>query len=279
MDEEGIEAPRQFRVIPRQLLASMTVVATVIVAITAALMAFTPVRQLIPGYGTEEIRRDARLNTLRLLALEDSLAAQSVYVDRLRTLITGEPVGDGAGTGSEDGVATATPAGEPPDMMGRSAADRGDHTEPTVTLAALSGAGSGGAVESAGRYLTGPQFPVMPPVAGLMTRGFEPEIGHFAVDVATQAGSMVRSIADGYVILADWTHEGGLALAVQHGSGYVSVYKHNQRLLKNVGDRVWTREAIAVSGNTGEVTTGPHVHFELWRDGLALDPRYYFLPM
>jgi murein DD-endopeptidase MepM/ murein hydrolase activator NlpD len=279
MDEEGIEAPRQFRVIPRQLLASVTVVATVIVAITAALMAFTPVRQLIPGYGTEEIRRDARLNTLRLLALEDSLAAQSVYIDRLRTLITGEPVGDGAGTGSEDGVATATPAGEPPDMMGRSAADRGDHMEPTVTLAALSGAGSGGAVESAGRYLTGPQFPVMPPVAGLMTRGFEPEIGHFAVDVATQAGSMVRSIADGYVILADWTHEGGHALAVQHGSGYVSVYKHNQRLLKNVGDRVWTREAIAVSGNTGEVTTGPHVHFELWRDGLALDPRYYFLPM
>lgn len=88
---------------------------------------------------------------------------------------------------------------------------------------------------------------------------------------------MVRSIGDGYVVLSDWTHEGGFTIAVQHAEGYVSVYKHNQRLLKRVGDRVRAREAVAMSGNSGEISTGPHLHFELWLDGLAQDPVYYLV--
>jgi murein DD-endopeptidase MepM/ murein hydrolase activator NlpD len=82
----------------------------------------------------------------------------------------------------------------------------------------------------------------------------------------------VRSVAAGYVVAADWTHDGGHTIAVQHPDGYLSVYKHNARLLKRVGERVRARETLALSGDTGEVTTGPHLHFELWRDGLAQDP-------
>ena len=84
-------------------------------------------------------------------------------------------------------------------------------------------------------------------------------------------------MAHGYVILSDWTHEGGYAIAVQHSDGYVTVYKHAKQLLKRIGDRVRNREAIAISGNSGEITTGPHLHLEIWHNGLAQDPRYYFV--
>jgi murein DD-endopeptidase MepM/ murein hydrolase activator NlpD len=85
----------------------------------------------------------------------------------------------------------------------------------------------------------------------------------------------VRAVGSGYVVLADWTQEGGYTVAVQHSDGYLSVYKHNKQLLKQIGDRVQAREALAVSGNSGQMTTGPHLHFELWRNGLAQDPRPY----
>ena len=87
----------------------------------------------------------------------------------------------------------------------------------------------------------------------------------------------MRTVAGGYVVFADWTHDGGHTIAVQHPGGYLSVYKHNSRLLKRVGERVRTQEAIALSGDTGRITSGPHLHLELWRDGLAQDPAAFLL--
>jgi murein DD-endopeptidase MepM/ murein hydrolase activator NlpD len=111
--------------------------------------------------------------------------------------------------------------------------------------------------------------------SGFPTRDFDARDGHYGVDIAVSEGAFVRSIGEGYVVMADWTQDGGYTVAVQHGNGYLSVYKHNKRLLKQVGDRVKARDALAVSGNSGEMTTGPHLHFELWRHGLAQDPRSY----
>ena len=110
-----------------------------------------------------------------------------------------------------------------------------------------------------------------------MARGFDAPRGHYGLDIAVAEGTPIRSIGDGYVVFADWTNDGGYVVAVQHADGYLSVYKHNSRLLKRVGDRVRSREAVALSGNTGEITTGPHLHVELWRNGLAQDPRLYFV--
>ena len=84
-------------------------------------------------------------------------------------------------------------------------------------------------------------------------------------------------LCEGHQELADWTHEGGYALAIQHSDGYVTVYKHAKQLLKRIGDRVRNRETVALSGNSGEFTTGPHLHVEIWHNGLAQDPRYFFV--
>src|SRR5690606_9593669 len=130
---------------------------------------------------------------------------------------------------------------------------------------------------TSGRNLPSVALPALPPVEGFVTRGFDARSGHYAIDIAVEEGTTVRSIGDGYVVFADWTYEGGFALAVQHADGFVTVYKHNERLLKRLGDHVRARDAIAISGNTGEISTGPHLHFELWHNGLAQNPADYLV--
>lgn len=280
MDEEGMEQPRRYRVVPRQVLLLLGGSLLAWSVLLLALVALTPLRTLMPGYGSVEMRQDARLNELRLTALQDSLAAQEAYMGHLRQLLMGEI--DSAFV-QEDVQAPAAPAlsvsGELAQVAASPSQDWADHQQPALPMASMPVTSeSPFRVVSAGtRYLSALQFPVLPPVDGFFSRGFDARTGHYALDIVVEEGTMVRSIGDGYVIFADWTHEGGYAVAVQHAEGYLSVYKHNQRLLKRVGDRVRARDIIAVSGNSGEISTGPHLHFELWHDGLAQDPRSYFV--
>ncbi len=278
VDEQATDPPRQYHLRPRTLWLGLGGVALGAAVLMVCLIVFTPVRELIPGYGTSEIRRDARLNALRLAALQDSLDMQRQYMVQLQQLVMGELDSEmWAGTEAPEGEAVVT--GELAGLAAEPSGDWQDHQQPALPLTRLPSAKAAvmPASDAPRRFLPSLRLPALPPVSGYFTRGFDARTGHFAVDIAAEEGTVVRSIGDGYVIFADWTHEGGYVIAVHHADGYVSVYKHNQRLLKRIGDRVRDREAIAVSGNTGEVTTGPHLHFELWRDGLAQDPQTYFI--
>ncbi|MBD3409581.1 MAG: peptidoglycan DD-metalloendopeptidase family protein [Ignavibacteriales bacterium] len=113
------------------------------------------------------------------------------------------------------------------------------------------------------------------PIRGFVTRGYDPATGHFGVDFAAKTGTPVLAAADGYVISADYSFEDGHTLIVAHPDGYMTVYKHCERLLARVRERVTRGEAIALCGDTGERSTGPHLHFELWSDGAAIDPTEY----
>lgn len=119
---------------------------------------------------------------------------------------------------------------------------------------------------------------LVPPVRGFVSRGLLPGIGHHGVDVPVPEGTLIHAIADGRVVLADDTREGGQTLVIAHSGGYVSVYKHNEALLVRVGEVVRAGKAIARSGNTGELTTGPHLHVELWHDAIPLDLRPLIAP-
>ncbi len=118
--------------------------------------------------------------------------------------------------------------------------------------------------------LSAPSF--VPPALGLITNTFNLPNGHLGVDIAVRAGSPVVAAADGTVIFSDWTMETGYTIAIAHSGGWISFYKHNQALLKKVGDRVHAGEPIALAGGTGLLARGPHLHFELWHDGTAIDP-------
>ncbi|HNY09139.1 MAG TPA: M23 family metallopeptidase, partial [Tenuifilaceae bacterium] len=107
---------------------------------------------------------------------------------------------------------------------------------------------------------------------GIVTNRYSPLQNHYGIDLVAAPNEVVLAVAKGTVILADWTIETGYTIAVQHENNFISVYKHNSKLLKRQGDVVGAGDAIAIIGNSGELTTGPHLHFEMWQNGNTLDP-------
>lgn len=277
MDQERME-PRQYTVHPRSFILLIVVVVAILAAVLVSVFLFTPLREAIPGYGTVQLRQDARLAQVRVSTLVDSLTTQQLYIEHLRRVLMGDVV---ASEGDETrDVSAGYITGELAALDGGAPSENWeDHAQPALTVPRMPSSEAPSALPSpAGdRYIAQLVWPALPPVEGFVTRGFDAQTGHFAVDVAVEEGTVVRAIGAGYVIFADWTHEGGYVVTIQHADGFVSSYKHNGGLMKRVGDRVQDREAIAISGNTGEITTGPHVHFELWQHGLAQDPRAFIV--
>ncbi len=115
------------------------------------------------------------------------------------------------------------------------------------------------------------------PLKGILTSGYSTEENHLAIDIAAQKGEAIKSVAMGTVIFTDWTPETGYVVVIQHQRGMISVYKHALTVYKKMGDVVKKGEVIAAVGNTGELTTGPHLHFELWIDGTPVDPQQYIV--
>ena len=259
--------PRQHEVRARRVLLGLGAVAAAVAVGVGALAVRAAARP-----GADELRATAEVSAARAVALQDSLEAQAEQVALLRALITGEaPPRPEERPPPGDDAAPAEPG------RSESTAPRGRGGAVEVLSARPPPPPTGRAPRTAAAYAAGLQFPAPPPVDGVLSRGFDAEGGHFAVDYAATVGTPVRAVAGGFVVFADWTHDGGHTIAVQHPGGYLSVYKHNSRLLKRVGDRVRTQESIALSGDTGRITSGPHLHVELWRDGLAQNPAAFLL--
>jgi murein DD-endopeptidase MepM/ murein hydrolase activator NlpD len=113
------------------------------------------------------------------------------------------------------------------------------------------------------------------PIQGIISNGYNPANRHFGIDIVSKMNEAVKSVLDGTVILSAWTLQTGNIIAVQHQSNIISVYKHNSVLLKKEGDNVKAGDPIAIVGESGEMQTGPHLHFELWYNGNPVNPREY----
>lgn len=276
MDEDDVGKARRYRLRPLRVVWAWGGSMLAAGLIVGGLIALTPLRTQIPGYGTETIEESARSNAEQLQSLQDSLAAQRQYVNRLRLLITGRVDSmTQAGAGTRASSSRGNLGRRAPELnREESGSDRSVHEDPAIAPSAFATAGSGAA--EGGNAVRGLSFPLPPPVtSGFPTREFDAETGHYGVDVAVPEGEYIHAVGDGYVVWAAWTQDGGHTIAVQHAGGYLSVYKHNKRLLKRRGERVRAQEPVAVSGNTGAITSGPHLHFELWRNGLAQGPASY----
>lgn len=283
LEPDTMAAPRQYEVQPRSVLVSVAAIGAFLAFVFVMLLFLTPMRRLVVGPDLDEYRTMAEINARRASAFEDSVALQYRQISQLRALITGDLDSLTAPLPALDNP-TLPEMAEAEAVLGVSlddappSADWRDHEQPAIALRWLDASGDGPPPSPATEaYLASLRLPALPPVDGFASRGFSARNGHYGVDFAVDEGSSVRAVGDGYVVFADWTHEGGYVIAVQHADGYLSVYKHNARLLKRVGDRVRSRETVAFSGNTGEITSGPHLHFELWRNGLAQDPRTFFV--
>ena len=113
------------------------------------------------------------------------------------------------------------------------------------------------------------------PLRGMVSDEYNPTKNHFGIDITGRENEPVKACLDGTVLLADWSPEMGHMLMIQHRNNFISVYKHNSAVLKKAGDLVRAGEVVAIVGNSGELSTGPHLHFELWQNGSAVNPRNF----
>lgn len=266
LDDDGIGNPETYRIIPGKLVLLTAGIAIGVTVLSLLLILFTPLRKPILGTDTESLRAIANESAARIAALSDSLESQQTYVETLRETLVGITP-----TETEDVQDAGASQSEIPEIAPLSTSE--EYAEPQRSFE-LVGLTDRSAADSLLRTLP---FPALPPVSGFLARGLDASRGHWGLDLVVPSGTTVRSVGDGYVIFADWTNSAGYTIVIQHAAGFLTVYKHNSELLANVGDHVSDREAIALSGNTGERSSGPHLHFELWRDGFAQDPLHYLL--
>lgn len=279
MEPDAMSTPRQYDVRPGYALYAGAIGVVLLAALVVALVVVTPLRNRLGGASVAEMRSLAEGNAQRATALEDSLSVQAEQITLLRALITGD-----SSAAPVESV-PATPAPPAPERTVRlQAAPAEAPTSPSSEVAGRPRLDAlpqrllaRGNAQPAAAYLDRLRLPGLPPTDGVVSRGFTPGAGHFGLDYAVAEGTPVRTLGMGHVVFADWTHAGGYVVAVQHPDGYLSLYKHASRLLRHVGEAVRPQDVIALSGNTGTATTGPHLHLELWRDGLAQDPAAFLV--
>lgn len=240
-------------------------VAVLIVVGIFALMAFTGIRQLIPGYPDENLRRTIHMNAVRLDSLENEIRMRDQYFQTIRSLVAGEEPVDPVNFG-DTAVETASVefARSFEDSLLRMQIEQ----EEQYNLLALSN-------QRPPTDLAGIHF--FAPLRGLVTLPFKATENHFGTDIVAAPNEVVKATLDGTVIMDAWTVETGYVIHIQHENNLVSVYKHNSELLKKSGNIVKAGDAIAIIGNSGELTTGPHLHFELWHNGTPIDPQSYIV--
>lgn len=249
------------------IAAAMLLVLTL--AINTSLIAFTNLREFIPGYPDVEMRRNILFNAIMLDSLEHELDIRDKYFRDLNDVISGkQPIGSVALRDSTRDYGNIVFSKSAEDSIFRTRVEQEDKFSlSSATTTARS-------IPEQGTSLANIHF--FPPVKGIISSNFDARTRHYATDIVTQPKAVVSSTLEGTVIMTGWTMETGFVIAIQHASNLVSVYKHNARLLKEMGDRVWAGEAIGIVGDSGELyTSGPHLHFELWHSGVPLDPKQY----
>lgn len=240
-----------------------TVSAVIVFALTIfSITAFTPVRTFIPGYPDAHSKRAAIQNAMRIDSLETVINSWELYTENLRRVLDGaDPVSIDSIMGRKDAARNASRTMEP----GR---------QDSILRQKVLDEEQFGLSERRQRDLPIEGMHFFVPLKGVISQGYDP-IVHPYIDITAPANSVVMSVLDGTVIFAGWNDEAGYTIQIQHENDIVSIYKHNQKLLKKTGDKVTAGTPVALVGNTGSLSTGDHLHFELWHRGNAIDPTKY----
>lgn len=261
--DETLEEIGSYRLTLLNLYILLSSIVLIAMGMMAIVIFFTPLKRLVPGYGTPSQHPDYIRLSKKITYLESELIEYKSYYDHFNRMIS-----------LPDSI-------DPPDMTHTTRvvpesfdkprnsdnAEEGPNSVRKINVMASSSTNSVLSVADY-RYL-------MPPISGVVSSGFDLKTEHLGVDILAPHNTPVKAIWDGHVITADWTLETGHTIGIQHTNDMVSFYKHNASLLKRNGAFVRAGEAIAIIGNTGKLTSGPHLHFELWLKGKPVDPTNY----
>lgn len=254
----------QFRANRLTVILGGIVSSLLLLSILLVIIAYTPIKRLIPGYPSPETRREALQNAAKIEKLEQQMVIWSLQMENVQRIINGEtPL-------NIDSLLRDSSIFHQKQAMGLSATEDSLLKEEFMRQEEFD---ISTIKSSKIEQIEGILF--FPPIKGVITENYNPAIGHPFVDIAAPNNSTVCSVLDGTIISAVWNDESGYTIQIQHLNDLVSVYKHNDRLLKKSGDKVEAGTPIAVVGDTGNLSTGPHLHFELWHKGEPIDPTIY----
>jgi len=261
INDETHEQRRSFKLTALNLYLLISLTFLLLTALVVSLIFFTPLRKIVPGYG--DIRKDQTYIELtdEVALLENRLMAQDTYLETLRARMTEDME---VLTSISTEVTAEVDPSETVEKIEQDAEMR-KALERRRILQKQAGASQSAPVAKI----------LVTPVVGNISRGYAPDQDHFGLDIIAPGNSPILAAADGIIFLSDWTESQGNCIGLLHIDETVTMYKHNSVLLKKVGSSVKAGEAIAIIGNSGELTDGPHLHFEIWIDGRPVDPELY----
>ena len=276
-NDNTFEEVWHLRITMMNVLSIVGFIILILVVGSMSLVMFTPLRYLVPGYPSEDVRTKIVTNAMRLDSLEHEIRLRDRYFNAINAIVAGrEPEIE---VDSEDNAVDGNdnPIVYDNIVFTRSVQDsllrRRVEEEERFNIANRTNI----LASSFSDEMMISRMLFFKPVEGVISNRFNMNENHFGVDIVATPNQVVKSILDGTVILSMWTSETGYVIQVQHTANIISIYKHNARLLKRKGERVRVGEPIAIIGNSGEITTGPHLHFEIWQNGIPVNPEDFIV--
>ncbi|MEL6865757.1 MAG: M23 family metallopeptidase [Bacteroidota bacterium] len=272
MNNETFEEVGSYRLSLLNVYILISTIVVLVALFVLGIIIFTPAKRYIPGYGdASEIKELIRLNE-QIATMEEQLSAQQAYTSNFRRILVGDiETNDEQQLGSpelpEDSLLHVERIKE--DELLRKEIELDQQIQERALREKTA--------NFSPRDIPLTQLYLIPPVSGVVSDDFDMGEQHLGIDIMAPKDTPIKAVADGYVISADWTLETGHSIGVQHNNNLISFYKHNSALLKEPGDYVEAGEALAIIGNTGKLSNGQHLHFELWHKGKALDPADFII--
>lgn len=261
LNEDTFEEIFSLRLTLMNVFVVATIGAVVIIFVTTYIIAFTPLREYIPGYASTELKKNATELALKSDSLQVALTKNEAYIRSIKRILTGDL--DYAKLSKDSIIAAGMEI--PEGQLTASEEENQLRDE----------------VAKEDKYnlfeKATPKTSVVlfAPVKGSVTDKFNARQKHYAVDIAVPKNTPIKAVLNGNVIFAEWTPSNGNCVVVRHNNGFISVYKHAAEITAEEGDVVKTGEVVALAGSTGQESTGIHLHFELWKDGYPIDPEQF----
>ncbi|GAA4802339.1 M23 family metallopeptidase [Litoribaculum gwangyangense] len=259
LNENTFEERLSFKLTRLNVFVLCSLIAVFLISLTYLLIAFTPLREYIPGYSSTALKKQATELNYKTDSLQQVISMNELYYASIKKVLKGDV---SASDFNKDSIIEAV-------KLEASEVNLNPNAEDSLLREKVDKEDKYNLFESA---TSATNFVLFPPVNGTITEDYNAQEKHYAVDIAVAKDTPVKATADGIVIFSEWTVSTGYVIIIEHSYGLISIYKHNASLTKEQGDLVKAGEVIATAGNTGELTTGPHLHFELWNDGYPINP-------
>ena len=264
MNDSSLEERVSFRFSALDVITVLTIGCVLLFVFFLLLVGYTPLNEFVPGKASSSLHKELIAITLKTDSLEKKLLVNELYLKNITAIVNGE---DPINISTENTLVLSASetelsfkkskedsllrlAVEAEDKISISPTDKKDNLDMESML-------------------------FFSPIKGVVTNGFDRKKNHFGTDIVAKQDEPIKCVFDGVVVISHWTSETGNVIGVQHANGMFSLYKHNSILFKRAGEYVKSGEVIAIIGNSGELSSGPHLHFELWHKGTPVNPENY----